>query len=106
MEFLKTLCFVDLSILPRWALISLILILIAATGLAVKVFFMIVNKWIDGLHGRFDKQDKKFDLIFIHIKASDYALDKKLPGNGEKGYLELKRTRVEALKSDKRFLDD
>lgn len=107
----------DITQLPRWALYGLVFLFVSLSGVFLRILFMLASKTIDRvqeqMHSRFDEQkeiskkhDKKFQLLFIHQEATDFALNEKLPGNGVKGFLKLKTERMKELKSNQKFLDD
>lgn len=109
-----------LSHLPTGILVGLIVVLLGAMGWMVKIVYkLIFNKlteWSDKVSSEFasvkesfvktdghlEKMDRRIDLLFIEIKASDFANDHFL-SNGER-YIDIKEAEKQRLIRDHEFL--
>ena len=96
-----------LKIIPTWALITIIVLLISMLGVAIKLGSSMIKKVIsnfvdkievgfNGINKRFDTVDGKLELADIHREAQDQALDKILPENGT-SYMKEKNTKFDEL---------
>lgn len=78
----------------------LIFMLLLSTSLViflVKFTIKQFDKFIEKIGIRFDKMDKKINLLFIEQDSTDYALDKCFPSNGC-GFMDYKKEKKTELK--------